>query len=53
MDIYSLSVDSNPAPESTKDFFATAQDKLLYAVTGQTAVELISERVNSFKYNMG
>lgn len=48
-----MSVDYNPALESTKDFFATAQDKLLYAVTGQTAAELISERVNSSKYNMG
>ena len=52
-DIYSLSVDYNPALESTKDFFATVQNKLLYAVTGQTAAELISERVDSSKDNMG
>lgn len=43
-DIYILSVDYNLALESTKDFFATVQDKLLYATTGQTAAELISER---------
>ena len=52
-DIYSLSVDYNPALESTKDFFATAQNKLLYAVTGQTAAELITERVDGSKDNMG
>lgn len=52
-DIYSLSVDYNPALENTKDFFATAQNKLLYAVTGQTAAELITERVDSSKDNMG
>ena len=52
-DIYSLSVDYNPALESTKDFFATVQNKLLYAVTGQTAAELITERANSSKDNMG
>ena len=52
-DIYSLSVDYNPAMEDTKNFFATVQNKLLYAVTGQTAAELISERVDSSKGNMG
>lgn len=52
-DIYSLSVDYNSALESTKDFFATVQNKLLYAVTGQTAAELITERVDSSKDNMG
>ncbi|WIV12891.1 virulence RhuM family protein [Proteiniborus sp. MB09-C3] len=52
-DIYSLSVDYNPALESTKDFFATVQNKLLYAVTGQTAAELITERADGSKDNMG
>mgnify|MGYP000957598594 CR=1 FL=1 len=52
-DIYSLSVDYNPALESTKYFFATVQNKLLYAVTGQTAAELITERADSSKDNMG
>lgn len=52
--IYSLSVDYNLALEGTKDFFvATIQNKLLYAVTGQTAAELISECVDSPKDNMG
>lgn len=52
-DIYCLAVDYNPALESTKDFFATVKNKLLYAVTGKTTAELISDRVNSSKDNMG
>lgn len=52
-DIYSLSVDYNPGLESTIDFFATVQNKLLYAVTGKTAAELITGRVDSTKDNMG
>jgi len=52
-DIYSLSVDYNPGMKETKSFFATVQNKLLYAVTGETAAELISARVDSSKDNMG
>jgi hypothetical protein len=39
--------------QSTKDFFATVQNKLHWAITGQTAAELIAARVNSTKENMG
>lgn len=52
-DIYSLYVDYNPVMQDSKNFFATVQNKLLYAVTGKTAAELISERVDSSKDNMG
>lgn len=52
-DIYSLSVDYNPKLQSTQDSFATVQNKLLYAVTKKTAAELISERVDAGKENMG
>jgi hypothetical protein len=52
-DIYALSVDYNPNLESTKDFFATVQNKLHYAVHGMTAAELIVKRVDSEKENMG
>ena len=52
-DIYSLSVDYDPNVQSTKEFFATVQNKLIYAVTGQTAAELISARVDASKDNMG
>ena len=52
-DIYSLSVDYDPNLQSTKEFFATVQNKLIYAVTGQTSAELISARVDASKDNMG
>jgi hypothetical protein len=52
-DIYTLSVDYDPKLESTKDFFATVQNKLHYAVHGMTAAELIVSRVDSEKENMG
>ena len=53
-DIYSqCSSDYNLETQLTKDFFATVQNKLHWAITGQTAAELISERANSTKENMG
>ena len=52
-DIYALSVDYNPKLESTREFFATVQNKLHYAVHGKTAAELITDRIDSEKPNMG
>jgi len=52
-DIYALSVDYDPKQQITKDFFATVQNKLHYAVHGMTAAELIVSRVDSEKTNMG
>lgn len=53
-DIYSqCSIDYNPESQETKDFFATVQNKLHFAITGQTAAEIIHSRVNSDKINMG
>ncbi len=53
-DIYTqCSADYNVETQSTKDFFATVQNKLHWAITGQTAAELIAARVNSTKENMG
>ncbi|MFN0204026.1 MAG: virulence RhuM family protein, partial [Bacteroidia bacterium] len=53
-DIYAqCSADYNVETQSTKDFFATVQNKLHWAITGQTAAELIATRVNSTKENMG
>ena len=52
-DIYATSFDySSNAPE-TKDFFATVQNKLHFAITGKTAAEIIAQRVDSNKDNMG
>ena len=53
-DIYArCSADYSPDSPITKDFFATVQNKLHYAVTHQTAAEIIYSRVDSKKLNMG
>lgn len=53
-DIYTqCSADYNVETQSTKDFFTTVQNKLHWAITGQTAAELIAARVDSTKENMG
>lgn len=53
-DIYAqCSADYDPNEEITKQFFATVQNKLHWAITGQTAAEIIYNRVNSEKTNMG
>ena len=52
-DIYALSVDYDPKLEMTREFFATVQNKLHYAVHGMTAAELIVSRADSEKANMG
>ena len=45
-DLFSLSSDYDKTDEATKTFFATVQNLLLYAVTQQTAAELIVSRAN-------
>jgi len=53
-DIYSkCSADYNVNTRITKDFFATVQNKLHWAITGHTAAELIASRADSSKDNMG
>ena len=53
-DIYTqCSADYNVDASSTKDFFATVQNKMHWAITGQTAAELIAARVDGSKENMG
>ena len=52
-DIYATSLDYNPDAPTTKQFFATVQNKLHYAVHGHTAAELIAERADSVQPNMG
>ncbi len=52
-DIYSTSVDYNKDDETTKNFFAKVQNKLHFAIHGQTAAELIFNRANSEKEKMG
>jgi hypothetical protein len=52
-DIYATSVDYDPTLEISISFFKTVQNKLHRAITGQTAAEIISQRANSSKENMG
>jgi hypothetical protein len=52
-DIYSTSIDYSPNTAETEKFFATVQNKLHFAITGQTAAEIISSRVCRTKPNMG
>lgn len=52
-DLYSISYDYNDNPNITRDFFAKVQNKVIYAVTGKTAPEIIAERANSNEINMG
>ena len=53
-DIYSqCSIDYKAESEQTKEFFATVQNKLHFAITGKTAAEIISKRSGSSKPNMG
>jgi len=52
-DIYSTSYDYNPQSQITMDFFATVQNTLIYAVSNQTAAEIIKSRSDKTKPNMG
>lgn len=53
-DIYAqCSIDYDPQAEATKNFYATVQNKLHWAITGQTAAEIIANRANATKPNMG
>ncbi len=47
------SIDYNSESEITKEFYATVQNKFHYAITGQTAAEIIYQRVDKNKPNMG
>lgn len=51
-DLFALSSDYDSDDKSTQMFFAETQNKLHYAVTGQTAAELILSRADSEKPNM-
>ncbi len=52
-DIYATSIDYSPKAQDTKQFFATVQNKLHFAITRQTAAEIIAARARSDKPNMG
>jgi hypothetical protein len=52
-DIYATSVDYDPTLDMSIDFFKTVQNKMHWAITGKTAAEIIYERADSSKPNMG
>ncbi len=52
-DIYATALDYDSSATATKRFFAAVQNKMHYAVHGQTAAEVIVDRANHQKQNMG
>lgn len=52
-DIYATSIDYNKDDKLTKEFFATVQNKMHYAVHNQTAAEVVYNRANSEKPMVG
>ena len=52
-DIYATAVDYSLDSQTTKDFFATVQNKMHYAVHGNTAAEVIMKRADHMKGHMG
>ena len=52
-DIYATSIDYDPTDDQSLLFFKTVQNKVHYAVTGNTAAEIVVECINSGKKNLG
>ncbi len=52
-DIYATSTDYDPTDEKSILFFQTVQNKMHWAITGKTAAEIILQRADSSKPNMG
>lgn len=52
-DIYTTSIDYDVTAQATKRFFATVQNKLHWAIHGQTAAEVIVDRADHQKQHMG
>lgn len=51
--IYATSIDYDPSSPAAKNFFASVQNKMHYSVHGHTAAELLVERADATKDNMG
>jgi hypothetical protein len=52
-DIYATSVDYDSTSDQSVKFFQTVQNKVHFAITGHTATEIIVNRINSHKKNLG
>lgn len=52
-DVFATSTDYNPKTDYAQKFFATVQNKFHFAITGFTAAEIVSNRIDCQKENMG
>ncbi|MDI3537249.1 MAG: hypothetical protein PWP30_1731 [Eubacteriaceae bacterium] len=52
-DIYATALDYDPSAKATRRFFAAVQNKLHYAIHGQTAAEVVLARADAEKNHMG
>lgn len=52
-DIFATSIDYNSSDEQAKEFYAMAQNKFHYAIIGQTAAEIVVNRIDGQKENLG
>jgi hypothetical protein len=53
LDIYATSIDYEPNVEMSQKFFATVQNKMHWAAHGHTAAEIVAQRADASKPNMG
>ena len=53
LDIYALSIDYDPHTDYSREFFAVVQNKMHWAAHGHTAAEIIDQRADATKSNMG
>ena len=51
-DLYATAIDYDKTSQQAQDFFKKVQNKMLWAITGQTAAELISNRSDENQPNM-
>jgi len=52
-DIFATSIDYNSSDEQAKEFYANIQNKFHYAIVGQTAAEIVVNRIDGQKENLG
>jgi hypothetical protein len=52
-DVYATSIDYDPTDDASLAFFKTVQNKMHWAIAGQTAAEIVHTRADSAKPNMG
>jgi len=53
LEIYATSIDYDPAEEASQMFFATVQNKIHWAAHGHTAAEIVNERADAARPNLG